>query len=58
MSPRTGRPKSSNPKRNDTRIRMTDEEVEKLNYCCQKTGMTKADVIRLGIQMVYAQVQK
>ena len=30
MTPRTGRPKSDNPKRNSTRIRMTDEEVEKL----------------------------
>lgn len=58
MSPRTGRPKSDNPKKNDTRIRMTDEEVEKLNFCCQKTGKTKADVIRLGIQMVYEKVQK
>ena len=53
MTPRTGRPKSDNPKRNSTRIRMTDEEVEKLNYCCQQT-----DVIGLGIQMVYEKVQK
>lgn len=58
MTPRTGRPKSDHPKRNSTRIRMTDEEVEKLNYCCQQTGMSKTDVIGLGIQMVYEKVQK
>jgi len=52
-----GRP-TDNPRTNNTRIRMTDEEVEKLNYCCQKTGMTKADVIRLGIQMVYDGIKK
>lgn len=52
-----GRPTDS-PRINNTRIRMSDEEVEKLNICCQKTGMTKADIIRLGIQLVYEKVQK
>ena len=52
-----GRP-TDNPRTNNTRIRMSDEEVEKLNFCCKKTGMTKADVIRAGIQMVYEKIQK
>lgn len=58
MSPAKGRPPSKDPKRNDTRIRLTDSEAEKLEYCSQKTGMTKADVIRKGIDMVYAEVTK
>lgn len=58
MSPAKGRPPSKDPKRNDTRIRLTDSEVEKLEYCSRKTGMTKADVIRRGIDMVYADVTK
>jgi predicted DNA-binding protein len=58
MTPRTGRPKSENPKKNDTRIRMSDEEVEMLNYCCQVLGLTKADVIRKGIKKVYEEVKK
>lgn len=58
MSPAYGRPPSKDPKRNDTRIRLTDNEAEKLDFCARKTGMTKADVIRKGIDMVYAEVTK
>lgn len=58
MSPAKGRPPSKDPKRNNTRIRLTDSENEKLEYCAQKTGMTKADVIRKGIGMVYAEATK
>ncbi len=58
MSPRTGRPPSKDPKRHETRIRMSDEDVELLEYCCKVTGMSKADVIRKGIREVYARVKK
>lgn len=58
MSPAKGRPPSKDPKRNDTRIRLTDNEAHKLEYCSKITGMTKADVIRRGIDMVYAEVTK
>lgn len=58
MSPRTGRPPSLNPRRNDTRIRMTDEEVAMLETCCEVLGKTKADVIRLGIKKVYEEIKK
>ena len=49
-----GRPTDS-PKTNNYRIRMTDEELLKLEKCCEKTGLSKADVIRLGIDKVYAE---
>lgn len=55
MSPRTGRP-TTDPKKHETRIRMSDREIEMLKICCKKTGMTKADVIRTGIELVYKQV--
>ena len=58
MSPANGRPPSKDPKRNDTRIRLTDSEAQKLEYCSKVTGMTKTDVIRKGIDMVYAEVTK
>lgn len=58
MSPANGRPPSKDPKRNDTRIRLTDSEAQKLDYCSKVTGMTKTDVIRKGIDMVYAEVTK
>lgn len=58
MSPRMGRPPSNDPKSHETRIRMSDREVEMLKTCCEKTGMTKADVIRKGIEMVYKEVSE
>ena len=57
MSPRTGRP-TDNPKRHETRIRMSDDDIEKLDYCCKVTGLTKADVIRKGIREVYKKVKE
>lgn len=58
MSPAHGRPPSKNPRCNDTRIRLTDDERNKLDYCSKVTGMTKADVIRKGIDLVYNEVLK
>lgn len=55
--PRTGRP-TSDPKRHDTRIRMSDEDVRLLEICCQKTGMSKTGVIRQGIREVYEKVKE
>ncbi len=58
MSPAYGRPPSKDPKRNDTRIRLTDGEREKLDFCAEQTRMTKADIIRMGIDLVYQKVTK
>lgn len=58
MTPRIGRPKKdiSRTKRVDTRL--TDEEAKKLNYCCEILGMTKAEVVRIGIDKVYEEIKK
>ena len=56
MSPRTGRP-TTDPKKHETRIRMSDEDVKLLEICCQKTGLTKAEIIRQGIREVYEKVK-
>lgn len=57
MSPRTGRP-TDDPKKHDTRIRMSDEDIKILEYCCKATGETKAEIIRTGIRLVYAALKK
>lgn len=57
MTPRTGRPTTS-PKVHETRIRMSDEDLEILEYCTKATGYTKADVIRMGIRKVYQEIKK
>lgn len=57
MSPRTGRP-TDDPKTNRMDIRLSTNDVEKLNYCSDKTGLNKADVIRKGIDEVYKSIKK
>lgn len=57
MSPRTGRP-TEDPRKNQTKIRMTDGELEKLEICCKKTGLSKTEVICKGIDLVYKEVTK
>lgn len=54
---RMGRP-TDNPKKHDTRIRMTDEDVEILKACSKLTGKTKSDVIREGIRLFYRSIKK
>ncbi len=36
---------------------MTDEELLKLEKCCEQTGFSKADVIRLRIDKVYKELE-
>ena len=52
-----GRPTDA-PKVNNYRLLMTDEELRKLEICCERTGLSKADVIRLGIDKIYQETQK
>lgn len=52
-----GRP-TEEPKNINTRIRMSAKDAEMLEYCSKETGMTKTDVIRLGIQKVYESIKK
>lgn len=57
MSPRTGRP-TDEPKGNRESFRLSDNDIAKLNFCVVNTGMTKADVVRRGIDLVYQEVKK
>lgn len=56
MSPK-GRP-TNDPKTLSTRIRMSDEDIKRLEYCAEKTGLTKAEIIRQGIKEVYEKIRK
>lgn len=56
MSPRTGRP-TNNPKENYTGIRLSDDELYKIKFCMEQTGMTKTDIIRSGINKIYDELQ-
>lgn len=52
MSPRTGRPKSNNPLSVEVKARIDIQTNEKLNEYCQKTGKTRTEVVRIGIDKV------
>ena len=58
MSPRTGRPPKEDSRENQYRLRMSNDELHKLEVFCQKTGLSKAEVIRKGIELVYKQVSE
>lgn len=57
MSPRTGRP-TVNPKQNRESFRLSDSDIEKLKFCMEKMKMTKTDIIRKGIELVYQEAKK
>lgn len=57
MSPRTGRP-TGDPKKTRLEFRLSDSDSEKLDYCCRTLGLTKAEVIRRGIDRVYQEAKK
>ena len=57
MSTLTGRP-TEEPKNLSTRIRLSDEDVSMLNFCCEVTGKNKSEIIRLGIRKVYEDLKK
>lgn len=52
MSPRTGRPKVNEPKDIRFSIRIDDDTNKKLAVYCEKNGITKAEAIRKGIQLL------
>lgn len=56
MSPK-GRP-TNDPKNLNTRIRLSENDVSMLEYCCKKTGKTKAEIIRMGIREVFQSLNK
>jgi len=57
MSPRTGRP-TDDPKRLNTRIRLSEEDIRKLDFCAEKLGISKSEVIRRGIELAYKEASE
>lgn len=57
MSPRTGRP-TEEPKTKRLEFRMSLLDSIKLEYCCETLNLTKTEVIRKGINMIYQQAQE
>ena len=58
MSPRTGRPKSHNPKNVRLEIRLTQHDADRLQKCSDVLNITRTDVILKGIDLVEAELNK
>lgn len=54
MSPRTGRPKAVNPKKNDLKVRLDDKTTRCLDDYCKEHDITRAEAIRQGIHLLLA----
>ena len=52
-----GRP-TDDPKTLSTRIRLSQNDIDKLDYCCNQTGKKKSEIIREGIDKVYTEIKK
>lgn len=52
-----GRPTDA-PKSHRESFRLSDEDMEKIKVCMDKTDMSKTDVIRAGIEAVYQKVRE
>lgn len=56
VSPK-GRP-TDDPKTLNTRIRLSEEDVQRLDFCVEMTGLKKSEIIRQGIKEVYNRLKK
>jgi len=52
-----GRP-TDDPKNLNTRIRLSESDIEKLDFCVKVYGLTKAEIIRQGIDEMYEKALK
>ncbi|MDE6505628.1 MAG: hypothetical protein K2L42_07155 [Clostridia bacterium] len=52
-----GRP-TQDPKTERKNIRLSQTEIEKLNFCIEKTGKSGNEIIRMGIDKVYQELKK
>ena len=56
MAPK-GRP-TDDPKTLSTRIRLSELDTQRLEFCAQAMGMKKSEIIRMGIREVYERLKK
>lgn len=58
MSPRTGRPKSDNPKGTQLGVRFDKEELEKLDRVSEYYNETRVASLRRGIEKLYSEIKE
>lgn len=58
MCPRTGRPKTDNPKSTQIAVRLDKETVDKLDKVAAANSETRVETIRRGINKLYSEFEK
>ncbi|CAL7895358.1 hypothetical protein [Fusobacterium necrophorum] len=58
MQAKIGRPKSKNPRNKRLEIKLTEEELEKINKCSSILKKTRTDTILLGISKIEEEIKK
>ena len=53
MGLKKGTKLTDNPAKNQFRVRLTDEELQKLNECTEYYNLSKSDVLRKGIDTLH-----
>ena len=57
LSPRTGRP-TTDPKIKQMPIRFSETDIQKLEYCSEKTGKSQAEIVRIGVDKFYKELKE
>lgn len=57
MTKKVGRP-TDEPKNHRESVRLSDNDMIKIDYCMKVTGLTKTDVIRKGVDLVYQKLKE
>ena len=57
MTKKMGRP-TDNPKNIELKVRISEEEKDKLVYCIQHSSKNKSEIVRDGIDKVYQELKK
>ena len=58
MTPRTGRPKKENTMDSRLQIRADADLIEKLDFCVEKTGKNRSEIVRDGVDLVFHRVKE
>ena len=52
-----GRP-TTNPKNIELKVRISNKDKERLDYCIENSNKTKSEIVREGIEKVYSEIKK
>lgn len=58
MSPRTGRPKSDNPKVKQLGVRFNADDLSKLDRLTAYYNETRVEILRRGVERLYSELPK